>query len=64
MVVGDKNELRLGGYGLEDRKKAALFHIIDCENYRESDYINEVLVLNPLPPPGERQSKNVYNRVS
>lgn len=50
---GEKIGLKLGGYSLEDRKKAAMFHIIDCENYRSSDYINEVLVPRPLPPPGQ-----------
>lgn len=42
-------ELRLGGYAPEDKAKAALFEIVDCETFRTSDYVNEVL--RPLPPP-------------
>lgn len=42
-------ELRLGGYAPEDKAQAALFEIVDCETFRTSEYVNEVL--RPLPPP-------------
>ena len=37
-------ELRLGGYDVEDRAKAALFEIVDCDTYRTTEVVTEVMV--------------------
>jgi hypothetical protein len=42
------HELRLGGYSVEERGKAALFEIVDCETYRTSEVVNEVCVKKTL----------------
>jgi hypothetical protein len=36
-------DLRLGGYNGEERGKAALFEIVDCENYRTTDVVTEII---------------------
>jgi len=46
MVVPGKEggrEVRLGGYGVEEWGKAVLFELVDCETYRTTEVVTEIM---------------------
>lgn len=40
---GRGQDVRLGGYGVEERGKAALFELMDCETYRTTEVVTEIM---------------------
>eukprot|EP00624_Nannochloropsis_granulata_P000777 evm.model.NODE_13262_length_16184_cov_20.672207.1 len=40
---GRGQEVRLGGYGVEEMGKAALFELVDCETYRTTEVVTEII---------------------
>ena len=52
VLVGEKGELKIGGYEVKDRKDATMFQLVDCDTYNASEYVNQVLVPRPLPAAG------------
>jgi len=51
MVVPGKEggrEVRLGGYGVEEWGKAVLFELVDCETYRTTEVVTEIMCKKTL----------------